>query len=532
MSILPKSFSRDDFLNYLVSETILDNASAARVRTAADSSGAPIERAVLELGLAGEESIFGALARYLGLAYVGQDEIDLGLDERLGLEASFLERVGAIPVQVVDDKVIVATAIADCDSILESIGFYLSMQVVPAITAPSTIRNALEQRSDGVSITSQAAQGDVERLLAIANDGPIVKYVNDIVAKAVVSRASDIHLEAQETGARIRIRIDGILRVEGTVPADRLAAVVSRIKVIANLNISEKRRPQDGRISMPVRGRRIDIRVSTLPTQYGESIVMRLLDQDRVALDWKALGFGADRISALRRIIGQPNGIFLVAGPTGSGKTTTLYTALKEINQDHRKIVTVEDPIEYSLPGVNQTQVDGAIDMTFARALRAILRQDPDVVMVGEIRDQETAEIAVRAALIGRLVLSTIHTNDSISAITRLIDLGVPSFLLASTLRGVLSQRLVKRLCERCKGQGCFSCDNNGGIGRQVISELLTITSRIAENISNGASQKLVLDEARQEGCFVAMREDAERLLQAGKLERSAMEYALGPDLG
>ncbi len=530
MSVLPHQFSKDDFLGYLISEGILDESTSSRVRSAAEISGTSIERAVLELGLASEEDVFRALARHLSLPFVEATDVAPGLAAKLGLEQGFLERVSAIPVKTEKGVLTVATAVAGSHSVLQSIGFYLSVPVHAAIATPSAIRDTLASSASKDTAPTGAAASDVDRLRALANDGPVVKYVNDTVAKAVAARASDIHFEALETGARVRFRVDGVMSVEGSVSADRLAAVISRVKVMADLNISEKRRPQDGRITLAVRGRNVDIRVSTLPTQYGESVVMRLLDQERVELDWESLGFGTNRIDALRRILGQPNGVFLVAGPTGSGKTTTLYTALKEINKDDRKIVTVEDPIEYSLAGINQTQVDPAIGMTFAKALRAILRQDPDVVMVGEIRDEETAEIAVRAALIGRLVLSTIHTNDSISAITRLIDLGVPEFLLSSTLRGVLSQRLVRRVCDDCGGAGGDCCNNTGERGRQVVSELLPVNGDVARAIADRDSAGAVLEAARHAG-FRTMREDGEKLVANDRAKRVAIERALGLEL-
>ncbi len=530
MSFLPQDFSKDDFLGFLISEGVLDAASGTRVRSATELTGTSIERAVLELGLASEDHVFRALARHLGLPFIDATDFQPGLAEKLGLEQSFLERVSAIPVTSDQGVLTVATAVAESHSILQSIGFYLSVPVHAAITTPSAITAALSNTGQGDTSSDGAAATDVERLRALANDGPVVKYVNETVAKAVAARASDIHFEAMETGARVRFRVDGVLGVDGAVSAERLAAVVSRVKVMADLNISEKRRPQDGRITLPIRGRKVDIRVSTLPTQYGESVVMRLLDQERVELDWASLGFETFRIEALRRILGQPNGIFLVAGPTGSGKTTTLYTALKEINQEDRKIVTVEDPIEYALAGINQTQVDPNIDMTFANALRAILRQDPDVVMVGEIRDEETAEIAVRAALIGRLVLSTIHTNDSFSAITRLIDLGVPAFLLSSTLRGVLSQRLVRRICSDCGGSGGTCCDGAGERGRQVISELLPVTRGVAHAIAEGHSGDQLIEVAKSAG-FSTLREDGDRLLSEGIASRFSIERALGLDI-
>lgn len=353
--------------------------------------------------------------------------------------------------------------------------------------------------------------------------------MNDIIAKAVGDGASDVHIEAGESGARVRYRVDGILRVERPIEEANKASVVSRLKVMANLNISERRRPQDGRAQLSVRGRTVDIRLSTLPTQFGESIVLRLLDRDRLQLDWGALGFPKERARDIEQIVGAPNGIFLVAGPTGSGKTTTLYTALSQINSVDRKIVSVEDPIEFSLDGVNQVQVDPQIDMTFARALRSILRQDPDVIMVGEIRDQETAEIAIRAALVGRMVLTTIHTNDSISAITRLIDLGVPAYLLAATLRGVLSQRLVRKLCKECGGNGCDNCSGSGRKGRIVVSELLKVTAPLAQAISDGENVMNLMEKARNEG-FVQLAESGHLLVESGEVSRGDILESLGVD--
>lgn len=530
MSILPKHISTGDFIACLLDEGVLDHTSAGRVRSAAEVSGTSIERTVLELGLASEDSVYRVLAKHLGLRFVEAREIEPDLSKRLGLDPEFLERVMAIPVTMNDGTLLVATAEIESQAALDSIGFYLSTPVTVAITAPSTIQSMLAFETSDADEGLGPADGDVARLKALANDGPVVKYVNDIVAKAAGARASDIHFEAQDVGARVRFRVDGTLGVEGQVSTGRLAAVVSRVKVMAGLNISEKRRPQDGRMTVAVRGRNIDIRLSTLPTQHGESIVMRLLDQERVDLDWASLGFQGARVAELRNIINQPNGIFLVAGPTGSGKTTTLYTALREINHDDRKIVTVEDPIEYSLSGINQTQVEPGIDMTFARALRAILRQDPDVVMVGEIRDEETAEIAVRAALIGRLVLSTIHTNDSLAAVARLRDLGVPSYLLGNTLRGVLSQRLVRRTCSDCAGQGGSCCNGTGTQGRQVISELLTVTPQIAESIAKDDSQRDLQRQVLSMG-FATLHDDANNLCGNGVIDRASVEDALGLDM-
>lgn len=526
MTSTPRIFDTSDFLARLVSVGALDKSAAERVRSASASAGAPVERSVLELGLAEEDEVFRQLAVHHGLPFIAADDIEFGILERTGLEPDFLERVQAIPVSMSDNRLVVASSDPNSQRVLHGISFYLSSPVVAAITAPSTIAMTLARLRPSEEVLSPS-DTDVERLRALANDGPIVKFVNELVGKAATINASDVHIEATDRGARVRFRVDGRLQVDGAISDERRAAVVSRIKVMSELNISEKRRPQDGRMTVAVRGRNIDVRVSTLPTQFGESIVLRLLDQANVDLEWTSLGFSSQRVCEIRKLVSQPNGIFLVAGPTGSGKTTTLYTALSELNQDDRKILTVEDPIEYALPGINQTQVDAKIDMTFATALRAILRQDPDVVLVGEIRDQETAEIAVRAALIGRLVLSTIHTNDSISAITRLLDLGVPPFLLSATLRGVLSQRLVGRICSACGSAGCTECGNSGLNGRQVLSELLEVSTSISDAISSGQSRTEILKAAEDEG-FTSIRRDADALLSQNHIRLSDVENALG----
>ncbi|WP_457645943.1 GspE/PulE family protein, partial [Profundibacter sp.] len=452
----PSEMNSEAFLDTLKKQGLIGPDESRRAQTASLETGTSIVKTLLEFGLIPEASLYRVLADHLGLPFVPFEEVDPELSRSLSLQPEFLRRVEIIAVRKDEAGILLATSDPASIEALNSIGFHLDAPVKAAITTPSTVKTILGSmvgKPEGKDDTTASAI-DIERLKALANDGPVIKLVNDMIARAVENGASDIHIEAGESGARVRYRIDGVLQVEQPIEEKDKASVVSRLKVMANLNISERRRPQDGRAQLSVRGRTVDIRLSTLPTQFGESIVLRLLDRDRLKLDWGALGFPADRAGGIEEIVGAPNGIFLVAGPTGSGKTTTLYTALSQINSVDRKIVSVEDPIEFSLEGVNQVQVEPQIDMTFARALRSILRQDPDVIMVGEIRDQETAEIAVRAALVGRMVLSTIHTNDSISAITRLLDLGTPAYLLAATLRGVLSQRLVRRRCSECAGRG------------------------------------------------------------------------------
>lgn len=517
-----------DFLDWMRERGTMAAASAERVRAAATIAGGNIERSVLELGLVDEDTLYQELAAFLGLEFVDEGGLAPEKSEQLGLTKEFLERVELVPVATDADDVIFACADPSATDVHSSIEFFLGVPIRMKIATPSSIGAALrslEQASDGDA--SGAWNTDVERLKAMANDGPIIKLVNETVARAAGLKASDIHFEANESGAKVRFRIDGALTAQGAISSEKLAAVVSRLKVVAGLNISEKRRPQDGRMTVPVRGRNVDVRLSTLPTQFGESVVLRLLDQSTVSLDWASLGFTVKQAQSVRSILEQPNGIFLVAGPTGSGKTTSLYTALKEMNSEDRKIVTVEDPIEYSIDGVNQTQVENSVEMTFARALRAILRQDPDVVMVGEIRDEETADIAVRAALVGRLVLSTIHTNDSVSSITRLRDLGVPDYLIAATLRGVLSQRLARRTCAECSGAGCGECGDTGQKGRRVVSELLPVTTGLSQAISGGLPQDSIADLAAGEG-FVTMQDAAKKMSRAGEISEQEAHRILG----
>jgi general secretion pathway protein E len=512
------------FAQVLVERGLIGAPEARRALDASDSTGTSIERTLLEFGLIAEEPLFVALAEHLGLPFVTLAEIDPTLSASLGIAPDFLQRVEVVPVRHSPEGLVLATADPRGADALASLALHLRHPIVAAFTAPSVIRQAV--RSEAVA-EEGVATSDIERLKALANDGPVIKLVNDLIANAVARHASDVHIEAEEFGARVRFRVDGVLTAVQSIPDSARAAVVSRLKIMANLNISEKRRPQDGRADMAVRGQSIDIRLSTLPTQYGESVVLRLLDRNRLRLNWTELGFPPPRVAEISGILGAANGIFLIAGPTGSGKTTTLYTALDQLNTEDRKIVTVEDPIEYSLKGIAQVQVDTAIEMDFARALRSILRQDPDVIMVGEIRDQETAEIAVRAALVGRLVLSTIHTNDSISAVDRLRDLGVPHYLLSATLRGILSQRLVRRICTACAGQGCLACGQTGRSGRLVLSELFQITPAVADALGRHASLGDLRAIAGEQG-FQPLSVAGAAAVEQGLITRMDMERALG----
>jgi len=365
----------------------------------------------------------------------------------------------------------------------------------------------------------------IEDLLETEDDAPIIRMINALLTQASRDGASDIHIEAFENYSMVRFRVDGTLRDVVRPRRELHAALISRIKILAQLDIAEKRLPQDGRIALRIGGRPIDVRVSTLPTGHGERAVLRLLDKEAGRLDLAKLGMSEPTLAAFHRLVHQPHGIVLVTGPTGSGKTTTLYAALGRLDSSTTNILTVEDPIEYDLEGIGQTQVNAKIDMSFAKALRSILRQDPDVIMIGEIRDLETAQIAVQASLTGHLVLATLHTNDAVSAITRLIDMGVEPFLLSSSLLGVAAQRLVRKLCPQCRqpdpvtkgwrAVGCLACNRSGFQGRTGVYELLHVDDDIRALIHRGAPEPEIRASAAAHG-MMNMRDDGQRWVQAG----------------
>ncbi|MBX3655592.1 MAG: Flp pilus assembly complex ATPase component TadA [Ramlibacter sp.] len=362
----------------------------------------------------------------------------------------------------------------------------------------------------------------VEDLLETSDDAPIIRMLNALLTQAARDGASDIHIEPYERTSSVRFRVDGTLR-EVVQPNRALhAALISRLKIMAELDISEKRLPQDGRISLRIGTRAVDVRVSTLPSAHGERAVLRLLDKSESKLSLESIGMQGDVLSRFLNLINQPHGIILVTGPTGSGKTTTLYAALQRLDATQSNIMTVEDPIEYELHGIGQTQVHAKIDLTFAKALRAILRQDPDVIMIGEIRDYETAQIAIQASLTGHLVLATLHTNDAASAVTRLTDMGVEPFLLSSSLLGVLAQRLVRKLCTHCQGAGCDACGQTGYQGRTGVFELLLTNEAIRAQIHSQASEADIRHAALQTG-MTLMRDDGERLVREGITSREEL---------
>lgn len=525
-----RDFYDSDLAAMLTKTGLLSDVAAERALKASKRTNTPLYRTILELGLVSEEVLIKALAEWLNVPLIENNQLDVALIKSFQTDRAFLERAEVAPIYEREDgSIVIATSNPRGNDALSSLSFHLGVKSTPALASRSTLKYVHEQLFDKepANLAGHGADQDVERLQALANDGPVISQVNNMIAEAVTARASDIHIEAMEADARVRFRVDGVLRTHRRISLGDCATFTSRLKIMGRLNISEKRRPQDGRAQVSVQGRNIDLRLSTLPTQHGESVVVRVLDQSRMELNWQALGYPAERVTEIENIIRQPNGIFLVAGPTGSGKTTTLYTALTHINSEDRKIITVEDPIEYAIAGVSQVQVQPEIDMTFARALRAILRQDPDVVLIGEIRDEETAEIAVRAALVGRLVLSTVHTNDALSAVDRLLDLKVPPFLLAATLRGVLSQRLVRTVCSECSGAGCDACGATGLRGRSVISELMQINQAGQRELAQITGSSDLPDDAsiRQ---FRRMSDVGEEMVATARTTDFEMARALG----
>jgi general secretion pathway protein E len=498
------------------------------------------------LGLVSEQDIAQQLAQLLDLPQVAAADfppLPL-LAERLSYR--FLKECRALPLEFNDGELWVAMADPQDSFVLGALRLASGYQIVPRVALGAEIDAAIErmhgqgqsQMGDilaRVDASEQESVEDVEQLRDRASEAPVIRLVNLIIQRAVELRASDIHVEPFESRLKVRYRVDGVLQETEAPPVQLSPAVISRIKLMARLNIAERRLPQDGRIEMRIQGNDLDIRVSTVPTMHGESVVLRLLNRESVVLDFAALGFSAQPEERLQSVLHIPHGVLLVTGPTGSGKTTTLYTALNSLNTSESKLITVEDPVEYQLEGVNQIQVKPAIGLTFATALRSIVRQDPDVIMVGEMRDLETARICIQSALTGHLVLSTLHTNDAPSSITRLLEMGVEDYLLTSTLNAVLAQRLVRKLCTHCReayqvlpemlhemhmrrlagdrpvtlyrAKGCAACNGSGYHGRIAIIEVLIMSEAIRRLILQHADAGTLRRAARDEG-MLSMFED------------------------
>ena len=502
----------------LIARGRIDVAGLQRAFRLCGESGERLAQVLTKLGMVTERDMAEVLAAELNLPLVGAG--DFPDDKVLESEVSvrFLRESSVMPLAETAEHVALAMADPLDTYAIEAMELIAGKPVQPSVAAPVDIEAAIDRvYGEGAATIGQiieevgedgdaAADEDVERLKDLASEAPVIRLVNLMIGRAVEARASDVHIEPFENTFQVRYRIDGVLREADAPPSRFRAAVISRIKIMAKLNIAERRLPQDGRVKLAIRGKEIDLRVSTVPTMYGESVVLRILDRGQV-LDLPSLGFDAEMLTGYSEVLHRPHGIIIVTGPTGSGKTTTLYASLLALNTPERKILTVEDPIEYQLDGVNQVQVKQQIGLSFANILRSLLRQDPDVIMIGEIRDLETAEIAVQAALTGHVVLSTLHTNNAAGTIPRLLDMGVGDYLLTSTINAIVAQRLVRTLCTACrereeatpevvaqlglaryagygpvtlfKPRGCEACSGTGYLGRTTIFEMLTMTDAV-----------------------------------------------------
>ena len=500
--------------------------------------------ALLRQGVITEQQLIEVLEFQLGVPHINIHQYPIDLETIQLVPQEIAKRYQVMPIRTDGNQLFVAMSDPMDYFAIEELRMATGFQIVPAIATKDELQRAITKHYD-LQQSLDEAMGDfapeesVEEAGITDEDSPVVRLVNQIISNAVQQRASDIHFDPQELELKIRYRIDGVMMTERTVPKHMQNVLTARLKIMANLNITESRIPQDGRIKLTVDFKPIDIRISTLPSVYGEKIVMRILDLSNALDSFDKIGFSKTNAEKFKEMIHQPNGIVLITGPTGSGKSSSLYAALNKLNDESVNIITVEDPVEYQLEGINQVQVNEAVGMTFATGLRSILRQDPDIVMVGEIRDFETAQISIRASLTGHLVLSTLHTNSAVAALTRLIDMGVEPFLISSSLSGVVAQRLIRRVCRDCaksveptnrekdifqeaginietvkRGSGCASCHNTGYRGRIAIHEVLVIDERIRELIMSSASASQIRHYVIEQGFNFLLHDGLDKVKQ------------------
>ena len=521
----------------LVTEYDIQQALAKQKET-----GEAIGQILVSNGLVTEVDLSRALAEQKGMEFVDLEKIEIPPEVIELVDQSTVETFQVMPLEFDGSTLVVAVSRPDNLSVLDDLRFSLPevTNFKAKLASEEQVKKAIENYYEGnqgkmdellagigTSTLEVGEATDLAKMEADANAGPVVKLLNMILLQAIRDRAADIHLEPFEHEFKVRYRVDGVLYEMMPPPLHLAHSVISRVKVMASLDIAETRLPQDGRIELNVGGNPIDLRVSTLPTMFGESVVMRILDRTNLALDLEKLGFRPDELSEFRNLVAKPNGIILVTGPTGSGKTTTLYSVLMEANTVDSKIITTEDPVEYDLEGIVQVQVNEEIGLTFADCLRSILRQDPDKILVGEVRDLETAQIAVESSLTGHIVYSTLHTNDAPSSVTRILDLGLEPFLISATLEGVIAQRLARRICLQCKtaydpteqelyeleltasetqgrefyfGKGCKSCNGTGYKGRVALFEMMLVNDRLRDMIMNAGSTADLRSAAREDG--------------------------------
>ncbi len=495
---------------------------------------------MVDMGLLAQRDLLAIIGEQLGvpLAVIGEPP---ALPETDGIATDFMREFRFLPIGFDGTNLRIAISDALDHETINAVRSYTGLNVVPELAGEQEILDAIDRyfgeslraATDGEYGATEGGE-DLEQLRDMASEAPVIRLVNATIAQAIEKRASDIHIEPFEKEFRIRFRVDGVLFSQDPPPREMKAAIVSRLKLMAKLNIAERRLPQDGRIKIKIVGREVDLRVSTLPTLYGESVVMRLLDRSAGDFyDLRKLGFDDHMLERMEHYTSLPHGIFLVTGPTGSGKSTTLYSALKRINTTERKIITIEDPVEYQMDGINQIHVNPQIGLSFASGLRHIVRQDPDVIMVGEIRDRETADVAIRAALTGHFVFSTLHTNDAPSAVTRLTDMGVENYLITSSVVSVLAQRLVRKICRNCvalsgkmfspfdrevdtyRGAGCAECSGTGYRGRVGIFELMELNDEIRKLIMTNADATQITYAAKRNG-MRQLREDGWEKISEG----------------
>ena len=546
-------FSHRTLEQLLIEQGRITQDDLRKVKRLQQERGERLERLLLDLGFISEEDLLPLLSTYLGVETIHRRDFPTAPLPLGNVNLKFLKHAKVLPLAQTNGTLTVAMSDPADYYTIQSLQLATGLQVEPRLARERDVLEALETIYGGGNAAGGATaetadtelevfsddEEDVNHLRDLASEAPVIRFVNLLISRAVEQRASDIHIEPFENELKVRYRIDGVLH-DVEAPARRLqAAIVSRVKIMSKLNIAERRLPQDGRIKLRLMGREIDLRVSTLPTLYGESVVLRILDRSSIVVTLGSLGFPEDTLAQFDRLITKPYGMILVTGPTGSGKTTTLYGALDKINSPDKKLITIEDPVEYQLFGVNQIHVKPQIGLTFANGLRSIVRQDPDVIMVGEIRDAETAEIAIQAALTGHLVFSTLHTNDAAGAVSRLLEMGVEDYLLASSLLGVLAQRLVRKVCEKCRrsaeitptvqrelggdgaaaeiyeGTGCEACAQTGYRGRSGIFELLLVNEVIRPLILKRSSADMLKDAGVQQG-MRTLREDGWHKVRTG----------------
>ncbi|KGG81452.1 type II secretion system protein E [Caloranaerobacter azorensis H53214] len=512
-------------------------------------TGKKLGELLVEKGYIKEEEIIEVLEYQLGIPHMDLDKYFIDPEIPKIIPEKLARRHTLIPIKKDGNKLIVAMADPLNIFAIDDIKIATGLEVEPVISTRKDILNSIEQYY-GKEVAEKAVEDfkkqynvdDIneidEEIITQINNAPVVRLINSIIRQAVNSRASDIHIEPFENRLRIRFRIDGQLQEVMSPSISTHSAIVTRIKIMGKMNIAEKRIPQDGRVEIDIDGKEIDLRISTMPTVYGEKVVIRLLDRGNFLFNKEQLGFINENLMRFEKIVKNPNGIILVTGPTGSGKTTTLYALLRELNSMDKNIITLEDPVEYKLDGINQVQINNKAGLTFANGLRSILRQDPDIIMVGEIRDEETARLAVRAAITGHLVISTMHTNDAPSTVARLIDMGIEPYLISSSLVGVISQRLVRKICDNCKvsytpdqiemkslnidentrlfrGKGCSQCYNTGYKGRTAIHEIMIIDKEIRRLIDENASNDVLRINSLKNG-MVTLRENCKSLVLEG----------------